>query len=164
MAKSIVPPKPRILSNARNRVAIVASQFNPQYSDALVESTIDELANIMPSTRVDLIRVPGAYEIPLAAKLLLKNDDPTAIICLGVILEGETAHADLIATAVTDQLLALSLQYEKPLIHEVLLLENEQQAQARTQGGEINRGIDAAHAVAAMIEVTRELQRTQTKR
>ncbi|MDP0491007.1 MAG: 6,7-dimethyl-8-ribityllumazine synthase [Verrucomicrobiota bacterium JB023] len=154
-------PKPRVLTSGKNRIAIVASQFNEKYTDALVEFCVDELSSVMPQARVDLIRVPGAYEIPLATKLILKNENPAAVICLGVIIEGETAHADLIATSVTDSLLAMSLQYEVPVIHEVLLVETEEQARARCLGTELNRGKDAANAAAAMVEVSRELGRNR---
>ncbi len=159
-----VPPKPRIPTTGRNKFVIVASQFNQNYTDGLVDSAIDELAAVVPTSRVDLIRVPGAFEIPLATKLVLQNEQPAAVICLGLILEGETAHAELIATSVTDQLLSLSLQYETPVVHEVLLVDNHQQAQDRCLGTEKNRGVDAARAAAGMIDVCKELTRVARAR
>lgn len=159
-----VPPKPRVPVTGRNQLAIVASQFNQEYTDALVQSSIDELSRLMPSARVDLIRVPGAFEIPLATKLILENESPSAVICLGVILEGETAHADLVATAVTDQLLDLSLKFNVPVIHEVLLVETHEQAVARCMGADLNRGIDAARAAAGMVNICKELTRTTRTR
>lgn len=159
-----VPPKPRIPTSGRHKLAIVASQFNQEYTDGLVESAIDELATVVPSARVDLIRVPGAFEIPLATKLVLENEQPTAVLCLGLILEGETAHADLVATSVTDRLLDLSLQFNTPVIHEVLLVETHEQAHARCLGVEMNRGIDAARSAASMMEVCKELTRTARTR
>lgn len=159
-----VPPKPRIPSNSRNKLAIVASQFNQEYTDGLVEAAIDELATVIPSARVDLIRVPGAFEIPLATKLVLENEAPSAVICLGLILEGETAHAELVATAVTDQLLQLSVNYSTPVIHEVLLVDTHEQANARCLGTEINRGVDAARAAANMLEVSKELTKVARAR
>ena len=159
-----VPPKPRIPTSGRHKLAIVASQFNPEYTDGMVESTIDELAIVVPSARVDLIRVPGAFEIPLATKLVLENEEPTAVICLGLILEGETAHAELVATSVTDQLLKLSLQYNTPVVHEVLLVETHEQAHARCLGVEMNRGVDAARAAASMMDVCKELTRAARAR
>ena len=158
-----VPPKPRIPSTGKNKITIVASQFNQEYTDALVEATINELAALIPNARVDLIRVPGAYEIPLATKLVLDHEDPSTIICLGLIIDGETAHADLVATAVTDQLLNLSLSYSIPIIHEVLLVNNQQQAHARCIGREKNRGVDAARAAAGMLEVCKELTRNANR-
>lgn len=159
-----VPPKPRVPVTGRNQLAIVASQFNQEYTDALVQSSIDELSRLMPSARVDLIRVPGAFEIPLATKLILENENPSVVICLGVILEGETAHADLVATAVTDQLLDLSLKFNVPVIHEVLLVETHEQAVARCMGADLNRGIDAARAAAGMVNICKELTRTTRTR
>lgn len=152
-----VTPKPRTLASHRHRLAIVAGQYNSEFTDPLVEATVDQLSEVLPNARVDLIRVPGAFEIPLATKLLLANEKPSAVICLGVIFEGETAHADLIATSVTDQLMAMSLEFNTPVIHEVLLLETQEQAHARCIGGEINRGTDAANTAATMLEVVREL-------
>lgn len=159
-----VPPKPRLPTTGRHQLAIVASQFNQEYTDGLVQSAIDQLAVNMPGTRVDLIRVPGAFEIPLATKLVLENEQPTAVICLGLILEGDTAHAELVANSVTDQLLKLSLQFSVPVIHEVLLVETHEQAHARCLGVEKNRGVDAANAVASMLDVCKELTRTARAR
>lgn len=161
---SIVPPKPRLPTTGKSQITIVASQFNQHYTDALVDAAINELARLQPQARVDLIRVPGAFEIPLATKLILENESPSAVICLGLIIEGETAHADLVATAVTDQLLALSLQFNIPVIHEVLLVENEAQAEARCLGTQMNRGMDAAQAVVGMVEVCKELSRSARTR
>ncbi len=159
-----VPPKPRVPTTGRQRLAIVAAQYNQEYTDGLVESTIDELAVVVPSARVDLIRVPGAYEIPLATKLVLENEEPSAVICLGLILEGETAHAELVATSVTEQLLNLSLEFRIPVINEVLLVETHEQANARCLGTEKNRGVDAARATASMMEVCKELTRASRAR
>ena len=158
-----VAPKPRIPTSGRNKITIVASQYNQDYTDALVQATITELSAILPNSRVDLIRVPGAYEIPLATKLVLAHEEPVAVICLGLIIDGETAHADLVATSVTDQLLKLSLDYTVPVIHEVLLVDNHQQAHARCVGTEKNRGVDAARATAGMIEVCKELTRKNSR-
>ena len=92
------------------------------------------------------------------------RDRPSAVICLGVIIEGETAHAELVATSVTDQLLNLSLAYNTPVIHEVLLVDNLEQAAARCMGVEINRGTDAARTAASMLEVCKELTKTTRSR
>jgi 6,7-dimethyl-8-ribityllumazine synthase len=159
-----VAPQPRLPTGGKSQLAIVASQFNQEYTDGLVDAAISELSNLLPHSRVDLIRVPGAFEIPLATKLILANEKPSAVICLGVIIEGETAHADLVATSVTDQLLALSLEFSTPVVHEVLLVSNESQAEARCLGEELNRGTDAAQAAAGMIEVCKELSKNVRSR
>lgn len=159
-----LPPKPRVISTKHNKLAIVASKYNEVYSDALVDNVIDELGEYLPQARVDLIRVPGAFEIPVAVKALLELEEPMCVVALGVLIRGETAHADLVASSVTDALLQLSLEYRTPVIHEVLLLNDEAQAHVRCIGEEYNRGVEAARAAAAMVEVFGELDRTGSLR
>ena len=78
---------------------------------------------------------------------------PLAIIALGVIIRGSTAHADLIAQSITQSLQETGISHLVPVIHEVLLVENSEQAEARSIGDELNRGREAAEAAVAMIEV-----------
>ncbi|MBB5350045.1 6,7-dimethyl-8-ribityllumazine synthase [Haloferula luteola] len=154
-----LPPKPRIIG-PRMRVCIVASRYNEQFSDALVENTVAELSELMPNTRIDVIRVPGAYEIPVVAAAVLDRQLPSALIALGVIIKGATAHADLIAGSVVDSLQQLAVQYQTPVINEVLLVEDEKQAYARCIGANLNRGREAARVAASMVDVFQELNRT----
>jgi 6,7-dimethyl-8-ribityllumazine synthase len=114
-----------------------------------------------------IIRVPGAYEIPvIAARLareaacapkMLDSDPLSAIICLGVILRGETTHAAHIGEAVSRALMEIQVRYEVPVIHEVLLLENEAQAHARCLDKRHNRGSEAAQTALAMARVMKAL-------
>ena len=159
-----LPPKPRVINTKGKKLAIVASKYNEVYSDALVDHVIEELVDYLPQARVDLIRVPGAFEIPVAVKALLQLEAPICVIALGVIIRGETAHADLVASSVTDALQQLALEYNTPIIHEVLLVEDEAQAHVRCLGKEMNRGIEAARAAAAMVEVFSELDRSGSLR
>lgn len=154
-----LPPKPRVFSTKRNKLAIVASKYNEVYTDALVDHVIDELGDYLPQARVDLVRVPGAFEIPVTVKALLELEEPICVIALGVIIRGETAHADLVAATVTESLQQLALEYKTPVIHEVLLCNDEAQAHVRCLGEEMNRGVEAARAAAAMVEVFSELDR-----
>lgn len=154
-----LPPQPRVITTKRNKLAIVAAKYNESYTDALVDNVIEELGEYLPQARVDLVRVPGAFEIPVAVKALMELEEPVCVIALGVLIRGETAHADLVARSVTDALQQLALEYKTPVINEVLLVDNEEQAQARCLGGEMNRGIEAARAAAAMVEVFGELDR-----
>lgn len=159
---SALPPKPRIIG-PRVRVCIVASKYNEQFTDALVDNAVEELAELAPQARVDLVRVPGAFEIPVVVASVLEREAPVCIIALGLILRGATQHADLVAAAVTDALMKLSVESCRPIIHEVLLVDDEKQAYARCVGAKLNRGKEAARAAAAMIEVFQELDRSMPK-
>ena len=159
---SALPPQPRIIG-PRVRVCIVAAKYNEQFADALVDNAVDEIGELMPSTRIDLIRVPGAFEIPVAVATVLEREQPAAVLALGVIIKGATAHADLVARSVTEALQRLAVQSGIPVINEVLLLEDEKQAYARCIGANLNRGKEAARAAAAMVDVFNELDRTMPK-
>ena len=99
---------------------------------------------------VILYEVPGAFEIPLVVQEVAARGGIDAIIALGVIIEGETAHAALIARTVTDSLQRIALTQRLPVIHEVLLVKNEEQARARCLGPEFNRGMEAARVAVRM--------------
>ena len=152
-----LPRKPRILQTKAGKLAIVASKYNETYSDSLVEHVISELSEYLPEARVDLVRVPGAFEIPVAIKALLELEKPICVSALGVIIRGDPSHADLVARNVTDALQQLALEYRTPVIHEVLLVEDEAQAHMRCIGDKMNRGIEAARTAASMIDVFSEL-------
>ncbi len=137
--------------------AIVASQYNARYVDAMLRAARAELKRA-GAKHVEVIRVPGAYEIPVVAARLARTGSPgiahfAAVICLGVILRGETTHAAHIGEAVSRALMELQLKHEVPVIHEVLLLENEQQARARCLSKTHNRGTEAAQTALAMAAV-----------
>lgn len=140
-------------------IPIVASRYNATYTDALVDSASATLHRLCPGASIEVFRVPGAFEIPVVVETLARNveNPPGAIIALGVIIRGSTAHADLIAESITHSLHRTSLDYCLPVIHEVLLVDNADQAETRTLGEELNRGREAAEAAVAMIEVMGKL-------
>ncbi len=146
--------------------AIIASRYNTQYVDAMLRAARAELKRA-GAGQIRVIRVPGAYEIPVVAARLARgasarnSDAPpgaalSAIICLGVILRGETVHAAHIGEAVSRALMDIQVRYELPIIHEVLLLENEAQARARCLGRKHNRGAEAAQTALQMANVMRQ--------
>ena len=142
-----------------HRISIVASQYNASFVDAMMAQAKQEIHSLAPQAVVEVVRAPGSYEIPLLVKLMAEHHHPDAIIALGVILRGETAHADLIAQAISHSLLQTSLTYSLPVIHEVLLLSNEEQAHARCHDGVYNRGAEAARAALAAIEAVTKIKK-----
>jgi 6,7-dimethyl-8-ribityllumazine synthase len=145
--------------------AIVASRYNARYVDVMLRTAKAELWRAHVSS-IQIVRVPGAYEIPVVAKRLASaarlstpNSQLSAIICLGVILRGETVHAAHIGEAVSRALMEIQLAHEIPVIHEVLLLENEAQARVRCLNPKHNRGTEAAQAALAMARVMKNLNR-----
>lgn len=144
--------------------AIVASRYNARYVDSMLRAAQAELKRA--GGRVRVFRVPGAYEIPIVAARLARQSagatDPArrvdAIICLGVILRGQTTHAAHIGDAVSRALMEIQLRDEVPVIHEVLLLENEEQARVRCLDKSHNRGMEAAQTAIAMAELMRTVK------
>ena len=138
------------------RVAIVASRYNPRYVNSMLRAAKAELAKARVA--VEVVRVPGAFEIPAVASALAKRlaKPVDAILCLGIILRGETTHAEHIGQAVTAALARLQIEHSLPVIHEVLLLENREQAARRCLDAQHNRGIEAARTA---VEMTRVMQR-----
>jgi 6,7-dimethyl-8-ribityllumazine synthase len=144
---------------AGNQVfAIVASQYNARYVDAMLRATKAALTRA-GARKIKVVRVPGAYEIPVVASRLARTGKSSlsAVICLGVVLRGQTTHAEHIVRAVSDGLMTIQLCHEVPVIHEVLLLENESQARLRCLGKKFNRGTEAAQTALSMARVMRGL-------
>jgi len=155
MLKVIASRKP---GRVNGRFAIVASTYNRHYVDAMLRSARKELAH---AGVLDLliIRVPGAFEIPAVAARLAHDHLPpwSAIICLGVIFQGETCHARHIGDGVTGALAQLQVQYRLPFIHGVYLFDNEEQARVRCLGAKHNRGIELARTALGMARVMSRL-------
>lgn len=139
---------------ARGRYAIVAARYNSQYTDALVRFAKAELKG---AEKIDVIRVPGSFEIPVVAGRLGYSGHYDAVICFGAVLRGATTHADHIVVGVTNVLAQLQVDTRVPIIHGVLLFDDEAQAQERCLNPETNRGREAARTAIEMVKVCRKL-------
>jgi 6,7-dimethyl-8-ribityllumazine synthase len=136
------------------RYAIVAARYNSRFTDALVRFAKSELKD---AASVRVIRVPGSFEVPVVAGILARSGSVDAVICFGAVLKGATSHADHIVVGVTNALAQLQVDSGVPLIHGVLLFENEEQAAERCLRKETNRGIEAARTAREMVKVCRTL-------
>jgi 6,7-dimethyl-8-ribityllumazine synthase len=154
----LAPRPPRSLKDRRH-FAIVASLFNGQYVDGLVEHASKELRRLSPGADIALHRVAGAFEIPIVAREIAAGKKADVILALGVILQGKTSHAQNLARSVTDALQQIALEHGVPVINAVLSMETETQARERCLGSKINRGREAARAAVQIAGVMRDLRR-----
>jgi len=144
-------------SLAGGRFAIVASRYNARYVDGMLRAARAELKRAGVA-EVRVVRVPGAFEVPVVAGALARQHPGwDAVICLGVILQGQTSHAQHIGEAVTAGLTQIAVSTGVPMIHEVLVFTNEEQARVRCLGKEFNRGAEAAQTALNMAAIMREL-------
>jgi 6,7-dimethyl-8-ribityllumazine synthase len=137
---------------------IVASRFNAQFVDGLVDHATQELSALAPDATVSIHRVPGSFEIPVVVRELASKNKADAIIACGVILQGETDHAQNLSRSVTDALQRIAVERGVPVVNAVLSLDNEDQAGARCLENKINRGTEAARAAVEIANVLSELR------
>ena len=140
---------------------MVASIYNSEFVDGLVAAAREELAAIAPGSAVEVHRVPGTFEIPLAVQFVGERRNVDAVFAFGLLWQGETSHADLIATSVTKALLDISLRMKLPVLHEVIVAQTEEQARERCLGTKINRGTEAARAAVRMLQTLESIRSTQ---
>jgi 6,7-dimethyl-8-ribityllumazine synthase len=136
------------------RFAIIVSRFNSFITDRLLEGALDALRRHgAEDSMIDIVRVPGAFEIPLMAKLLACRKDIDGIICLGAVIKGGTPHFHYVASEVTKGIAAVSLDSEKPIAFGILTTENVEQAIERAGTKSGNKGFDAAMSVIEMVSL-----------
>ena len=153
-----VLPRPRAAVGSKRRFALVASQFNAEYVQGLVNHATEELRAIAPGAAITLHQVPGAFEIPIVVRELALQQRADAILAVGVILKGSTAHAEHLAVSVTNALQQIAIDHGVPVINAVLSVEDDAQARERCLEKKINRGIEAARAAVQIAGVMQELR------
>lgn len=151
------PSRPRT-SRAKRVFCIVASRFNGQYVDGLIDHATRELRALAPDATISRQRVPGSFEIPVVVREVASQNKADAIIACGVILQGETNHAQNLSRSVTDALQCIAIEHGVPVINVVLSFDNENQARARCLENKINRGTEAARAAVEIANVMSELR------
>lgn len=149
-----LPDRPQT-PEAHRAFALVVSQYNREFTSAMERNAREELLAIDATSRVETFEAPGSFEVPLIVKLLAERGKFDAIVALGLILQGRTKHADLIAESITQSLQQVSLTHRVPVIHEVLLVADETQARERCLEAKINRGREAARTAAAAVQAVR---------
>jgi len=154
------PPRSGI-TKARRTFCIVASRFNAQYVQGLVDHATEELRALAPEAAISLHRVPGAFEIPVVVRELASRKTTDGVIACGVILRGETNHAQNLSRSVTDALQRIAVEHAVPVINVVLSFDNETQARARCLENKINRGTEAARAAVEIANVMSDLRNKQ---
>ena len=135
--------------------AIVASRYNAEFVDAMLHAAREEL--LRAGAHVRIVRVPGAFEIPATAAKLAHKSRYAAIICLGVIFQGETSHAQHVGWGVTHALAQIQVLHKMPVIHGVFVFEKVKHARVRCLGQKHNRGTEAAQTALEMARVMRGL-------
>ena len=136
------------------RIGIVASRFNDFISGRLIEGAIDALTRAgAEENDIQLVRVPGAFELPLTAKKMAKSGRYDAVICLGAVIRGATPHFEYISAEVSKGIASVGLETEIPVVFGVLTTDTIEQAieRAGTKAG--NKGWDAAMSAIEMVDL-----------
>lgn len=140
------------------KFGIVVSRFNNFISDRLLEGALDALRRSGGAEEdFTVVKVPGSFEIPLAAKKMAKSGRYDAIVCLGCVIRGATPHYEYIATEVTKGIASLTLEQEVPISFGVLVTDSIEQAIERAGTKVGNKGFDAAMTAIEMANLLREI-------
>jgi 6,7-dimethyl-8-ribityllumazine synthase len=146
------------LTSPAGRFAIVAARFNHEIVDRLLDGAVDALKKHgVGDDRVDVVRVPGSFEIPAIAQKLGKSGKYAAVICLGCVIKGDTDHYEHVATAAATGIAAAAMNCNIPVIFGVLTCTTEEQAIDRAGGKEGNKGFEAAVAAIEMVNLMNKL-------
>ena len=140
------------------RIAIVASRWNPRIVDALIDGARRALAaHGLSDDAIDVVRVPGAWEIPVTAAHLATKGGYAAIVALGCVVRGETRHYEHVADGCAQGLMRVALDSRTPVLNGVLAVERHEDAQARAGGAHGNKGEEVALAALEMADLCRRL-------
>jgi len=152
------------VEGAGRRVAIVAARFNEAITERLVEGALAALAKHgVNEDDAEVAWVPGAFEIPLVARRFAAAGGVDAVICLGAVIRGDTAHFDLVANEAARGIAAVSVDTGVPVVFEVLATDTLAQAEARAGGTHGNKGWEAAEVALEMASLLDALPKEEPR-
>jgi 6,7-dimethyl-8-ribityllumazine synthase len=141
------------------RIGIVVSEWNNDITDNLLRGAVETLTECGASLDyIKIIYVPGSFELPSGAQMLLENTSVEAVITLGCVIRGETPHFDFVCNACAQGVKDVSIKYKKPVIFGLLTDNNVEQSRARSGGNLGNKGVEAAVTAIKMIALQRQLE------
>ena len=147
------------------RIAIIVAKFNKTITENLLQGALAKLReNLFPEDKIDVVRVPGAFEIPTLAERFAQDDEYAAVICLGCVIKGETQHDEYINSAVSHQIARIGAEYCLPVVFGIITCATVEQALARSGAQEIgkdkalgeqpgNKGAEAAEVALEMLDL-----------
>ena len=140
--------------NPNWKIAIVKAEWNAEITDGLHDGAMDLLINAdVPGHNIKTYHVPGSFELPLGAQWAIEQFKADAVICLGSVIRGETAHFDYVCQAVSQGVKDVSLKHSLPVIFGVLTDDNMEQSRARSGGIHGNKGTEAAVTAIKMLHL-----------
>lgn len=147
-----------------SHIAVITAEWNDDITSPMRDQCIEKLMSYgAESENITKIEVPGAFELPSAAKMILSNQKVDAVICIGCVIKGETKHDEYISNAVATGIMNLSVISGKPIIFGVLTTNDHQQALERAGGQYGNKGIEAADTCAKMLQLVQEIKNPSKK-
>jgi 6,7-dimethyl-8-ribityllumazine synthase len=147
------------------RVGVVCSRFNGEVTSKLLDGALAALREAGVRERdVVVVHVPGAFELPLAARRLAKARKLDAVVALGAVIRGETDHYDYVCGAAQQGILGVGLELDLPVLFGVLTCETDEQASDRAGGSHGNKGADVAVAAVRLARLFRRLRRPAGRR
>ncbi len=144
---------------ASGRIAILTTRWNSFITDNLLDGAIKALIrNAVPEDQIEVVRVPGAFELPMTAQSVLQSGNYSALIALGCVIRGGTPHFEYVSGGCMDGLMQVQLKADIPVGFGVLTVDTTEQAIERSADDTNNKGAEAALTILEMMNLLREIQ------
>ena len=147
-------------NGSKCKIGVIAAEWNPEVTNAMCQGAIDTLTEHgVKKENIQVLRVPGTFELTTAADLMLARTMVDAVICIGCVIQGETRHFEFICQAVSQGITNVAVKHGKPVIFSVLTCDTMQQALDRAGGKHGNKGVEGAVTALKMIALDRSIER-----